>query len=320
MPDPVHGRFAAFCIALICAGLMALSAACRGFPFNPSVAVDADAARAGVRRFVIDTGEFAGLSDLTIDASGHFWSAPEHTRALVRLNLTKDEPGIDDAPIPLEGVPAGADTESVAWMAEGKFAVGTETQVSHRPSDDVLLVSVEKGRARVTQRIPLPYKLWNLDAKANDGIEGLCYAAGHLVAGVEPVGRLPDGKRFAPIGRYDSATKSWTPFQLRLTSHIGKISALACRAGKGESKITVLAIERHFGVSRLLRFTIPETGTAADVIIPEVLVDFGRVIDAVPNLEGVTWSPQGDIFVLSDNNMGFVTGPTQVIFLPHSWP
>ncbi|HET6344005.1 MAG TPA: esterase-like activity of phytase family protein, partial [Myxococcota bacterium] len=242
-----------------------------------------------------------------------------HSRHLLRLNLTQNAPGIDGAPIPLDGVPAAADVESVTWLSEGKFAIGTETQKAHRPSDDVFLVSVEKGRAKVTSRIPLPYKLWDLDAKANDGIEGLCNAAGHLIAGAEPVGRLPDGKRFAPIGRWDPATKSWTPFKLRLTSHIGKISGLACRTEKGDTKITVLAIERHFGVSRLLRFTLPESGPG-DVIIPEVLVDFGRVIDAVPNLEGTTWSPQGDIFVLSDNNMGFVTGPTQVIFLPHSWP
>ena len=273
-----------------------------------------EAAHADLRRSPIDVGEYTGLSDLTIDTDGHFWSAPERQRVVLRLNLTRDNPGLDDAPIPLEGVPDGADTEAVTWLAPGHFAMGTETQVDHRDSDQILMVNVEGGVARVTSSITMPYSLWNLKAKANDGIEGVCNAAGKLLASCETAGTTPEGQRYAPMGRYDMTSKTWTPFKLLLTSHIGKISALACRAAPGD-RLEVLAIERHIGVSHLLRFTMPQQGTG-QTIKPEVLVDFGRVIDAVPNFEGVAWSPQGDVFVLSDNDFGIVTGPTQMMVMP----
>lgn len=279
----------------------------------------AAAQRAGVKRLAIDTGGFTGLSDLTIDAAGHFWSLPERSPNLLRLNLTRDRPGLDDAPIPLDGVPEGADTESLVWLSDNHFAIGTETQVQSRASDTIMLIAVEGGRAKVTETITLPYKLWHMRANANDGIEGLCAAGNQLLAGVETVERTADGKRYAPIARYDLAKKQWTPYALLLTSKIGKISGLACRLPKGSKDIEVVAIERHFGVSRLLRFHLPANAPAPAPILPEVLVDFGQVIDAVPNFEGAAWSPEGDLFVLSDNDFGIVTGPTQIVVIPRNW-
>ena len=279
----------------------------------------AAAQRAGVKRFPIDAGEFTGLSDLTIDAAGHFWSLPERNAHLLRLNLTREHPGLDDAPIPLDGVPEGADTESLVWLSDNHFAMGTETQVQSRSADVILLATVERGRAKVTETITLPYKLWHMRANANDGLEGLCSAGNQLIAGVETVEHTADGKRFAPIGRYDLAKKTWTPYALLLTSKIGKISALACRLPKGSKEIEVVAIERHFGVSRLLHFNLPANAPAPAPILPDVLVDFGQVIDAVPNFEGVAWSPDGDLFIISDNDFGIVTGPTQIVVIPRDW-
>lgn len=291
---------------------------CYGFPFNPSTAVTDQAASAGVRRFVIDTGENTGLSDLTIDSSGHFWSAPERQRVILRLNLTQQHPAVDDAPIPVEGIEDGYDTESITWVSEGKFYVGTETQQWHRAVDKIFAVSVEGGRAHVTGHIDFTYKLWGVQPRSNDGLESVCYAGGHLLAASESTGKLPDGKRFAPLGRYDFTSKTWTPFQVQLTSGIGKLSAMTCRYNAANKRLEFLAVERHFGVSHLLHFSMGES-EAGTLIKPEVLVDFGRVIDAVPNFEGVAWSPAGDIFLISDNDMGFVTGPTQGLFLPHDW-
>ena len=298
--------------------ILAVCTCCYGFPFNPSVAVDDQAANAGVRRFVIDTGDNTGLSDLTIDSSGHFWAAPERQRVILRLNMTREQPAVDDAPIPLEGVPDGFDTESITWMSEGKFYVGTETTVWHRPIDKIFSVAVEGGRARVTGHIDFPYSLWGVQARSNDGLESVCYTGGHLFAASESSGKLENGQRFAPVGRYDFTSKTWTPFQLELTSHIGKLSALTCRTDPVRKRVEFLAIERHFGVSHLLHFSLGETD-AGGLIKPELYVDFGRVIDAVPNFEGVSWSPQGDIYLISDNDLGFVTGPTQGLFLPRDW-
>ena len=310
-------KYLVVAMLLLClAGLQACQS--DGFAVSSNPEGAAAAAHSGVQRFTVDVGDNTGLSDLTIDNAGHFWAVPERQRVLLRLNLTRDNPGLDDAPIPLDGVPEGLDTESLAWLSDGHFAVGTETQVKGRLSDDILMVSVEGGRAKVQSRLQLPYRLWHMRGRANDGIEGLCYAAGQILASVETTDVTADGKRFAPIGRYDFKTATWTPFSLLLTSRIGKISGMACRAAKGASDIEVLAIERHFGISHLLRFVIPLHGEGA-VIKPEIYVDFGKIVDAVPNLEGVAWSPEGDTYLLSDNDFGIVTGPTQAIMIPRDW-
>ena len=266
----------------------------------------------------VDTGEYKGLSDLTGDGRGHYWSAPERQRVILKLNLSSERPGLDGAPVPLEGVPDGTDTEAVVWLSDNHFAMGTETQVDKRPSDDILLVTVENGRAKVTQKIPMPYKLWNTLANTNEGIEGVCAAAGKLLATSESAALTEDGKRYAPLGRYDLSSRAWTPFKLMLTSRIGIISALSCRADQDTNVLEVVALERYIGVSHVLRFRVPLAGPGT-TIVPDVTMDLGKLLDTVPNIEGVAWSPQGDLYILSDNDFGVVTGPTQMIAIPHDW-
>ncbi len=266
----------------------------------------------------VDTGEYKGLSDLTIDSAGHFWSAPERQRVILRLNLSGEHPSVDAPPIPLEGVPDGTDTEAVTWLSDDYFAMGTETQQDRRISDDILLVRVTGGRARVTDKIAMPYNLWHMRANTNEGIEGVCAAAGQLLASCESAGLTDDGKRYAPLGRYDLASHTWTPFKLMLTSRIGIVSALGCHANREAHVLEVVALERYIGVSHILRFRVPISGAGAN-IVPDVLVNLGRAMDAVPNIEGVAWSAQQDIYILSDNDYGVVTGPTQMIMIPHDW-
>lgn len=299
-------------------GLLIGAQSCRGFGYHRSDIVEAKAAKAGVRRFEVETGSYGGLSDLTTDARGHFWSIPERERVLLRLHLEGPQPGVDAPPIPIDGIADNLDTESLTWLSDDKFAIGTETQSARRSSDDILLVTVQGDKATVTNRITLPYALWGMSAANNQGIEGLCYAGGHLIAAGESVGHTPDGQRFAPLGRYDPSKNAWMPFSLLLTSSTGKISALACRQNPADSKMTVLAIERHFGVAKLLRFSLPLAGEGS-AITPEVLVDFARVIEGLPNYEGVGWSLQGDIYMLTDNRMGVEMGPTEGILVPKSW-
>lgn len=297
---------------------LAAAPGCRGFAYHCSDVVEAKAAKAGVRRFEVETGPYSGISDLTRDARGHFWAIPERARVLLRMHLEGAQPGVDAEPITISGIPDALDTESLAWLSDSKFAVGTESQAAHRRSDDVLLLTVQGNTATVTNRIAFPYTLWDMTAGRNQGIEGLCYAGGHLVAAGEPVGRLPDGGRFAPIGRFDYSKDAWTPFSLQLTTATGKISALSCHQDPADSRMTVLAIERHFGVARLLRFYLPATGDG-QTVTPEVLVDFARVIEGLPNYEGVAQSLQGDIYMLADNLMGIEMGPTEGIVIPKTW-
>ena len=261
-----------------------------------------------LRRLSVDTGGYSGLSDLTVDGDGQFWSVPERGRVLLQLSLGAAAPAVVGAPVPIAGLGGGVDTEGLAWMGPGAFAIGTETH-SSRGSDDVLIATVQQGQATITERIPLPYSLWGLQAEPNRGIEGVCYVDGHLIAASETTG-LRDGKRFAPLARYDAASRTWIPSQLLLSTTRGKISALACRNLPAEQRVEVLAIERHYDVSRLLRFRLSPKAPGGD-ITPTVLVDFGTNVANVPNLEGVSWGTGDTLFVLSDNDSGGAAGPTQ---------
>lgn len=315
-PPTCWGAYA--CIGALCASLIG---GCRGFAYQHSDVVHTQAARAGVRRFIVPTQGYHGLSDLTRDNRGHFWAIPEKDRVLLELSMDPAHPGLASPAIPIEGIEPALDTESLAWMSPNKFALGTESQVPDREQDEILLVSVHGNRAHVTERIAFPYALWSMRAPANWGIEGMCFAGGHLIAASEAVGHLPQGgQRFAPIARLDSSPGQahFVPFALRLTSQTGKISGIACRYRPGNSNIEILALERHYSVSRLLRFEIPQSADAPFEIVPQVVLDLAETIEGLPNYEGISWSDQGDAVILSDNFMAFATGPTEGLLIPAS--
>ncbi|MEZ4340453.1 MAG: esterase-like activity of phytase family protein [Sandaracinaceae bacterium] len=249
-----------------------------------------------------------GLSGLTMDGEGHAIAVAERGTALVAIEDRAVR-------IPLEGVPAGIDTESIAWLGEDRFALGTESMDESRHADLVLVVERANGRARVVDRIELPYSLLGITAEENRGIEGLCFVAdgGVLLAAMENVVER-GGQRFAPLGirRGDR----WTGRALvRLTSETGKLSALDCR--RDGDAIDVLAIERHYGVMRVLRFALREGDTCeGDIeLTPRVIYDLAGQLDGDPNLEGLV--RDGDELVLIvDNHHGRRTGPNEVLRLP----
>ena len=76
-----------------------------------------------------------------------------------------------------------------------------------------------------------------------------------LLAIGEPVVRDDDGHRQAPMWRVTTSGKGVSHGWLRLTSEEGKIAALACRP-LGDEAYEILAIERHFGVMRIVRFEL----------------------------------------------------------------
>lgn len=261
----------------------------------------------------VDTGAYRGLSDLSTDPSGHFWAVPERDRVILRIDFNRPNPGIDAPPISIEGVPLAMDTEAMVWLDPNTVAFGTETKAPNRDHDDVLIATLDKGSVTVTSTLALPYSLWKMRARTNDGIEGVCFAAGHIIASVETVLEA-DQARFAPIGRFDPAINQWAPFRLKLTSRAGKLSALACRP-LGTDQIELMAIERHFGISRLLRFTMPVTGGGGD-LTPTIVVELGRAIRDLPNFEGVAWGADNGLWLIADNHFGVAIGPTRAVHVP----
>ena len=107
------------------------------------------------------------------------------------------------------------------------------------------------------------------------------------------------------------------PHRVHLTTRTGKISALACVPARGRAgAIDVLAVERHFEVARLLRFTVPPgRGDSAPkpVLEPVVAVDLGPLLVHQENFEGLVWDGGRDFALVVDNDWTHVTGPNLLV-------
>lgn len=289
--------------------------------------VGSDGIRVELRR--IDLPHHLGLSDLSRAANGWLWTAPERQRRLIAL----DETAKVRRNLPLLGVPDGLDTEALTFLDANELLLGTESQQAGRRHDLLLQARLKADHAVVYGTITLPYHLWSLRAGDNHGIEGLCSAAGLVLASSEHVG-IRDGRRFAPLGIYVASPGirgaprgRWHAAKLWLSSDTGRISALACRAtgpagGRPDdgsptgTGIEVLAIERHFGVSRLLRVVIDRQRLPTD-LHPQVIADLAKLLPHNPNLEGVTWTSNGDLALIVDGSWGQQQRDNQLVLLRH---
>ena len=299
-----------------CALLLLVSPAC-GRPVKPDQPPGKPEIELQTRGVFSDTtDQVRGLSDLSRDTTGQLWAIPERQNVLLRAVLTAGEVGWE--PLTLEGKPQDCDGEALTWVAPRQFAIGTERHVDARDTDLVLLGHVSERRAIIDQQVPMPYSLWGIRADDNKGIEGLCAAAGQLLAGVEMV-MVRDGHRDAPLGRYDLGTKTWTGLRLRLTSTTGKLSALAC-AAQPDGAIALWAVERHYGVTRWLRAVVPTAGQVdvIAVVHADLAVPMHAALGTVPNVEGIAGDPQDPmaVWLIADNDSGGrVSGPNLLLRL-----
>lgn len=326
LPTPVH--------VLRWLLLLSFDAACQGFADQGQPVLTPVGHSRGIELLEVGTGDLHGLSDLThtTDAAGRrtYWAIPEQQRALVRLDLSDPRrPVLGPKPRPILGIDDSYDTESVTSLGGGRFAIGTETMQGKRPVDTVFIVAgahakeVDQGPLYVTDTLAMPYNLWpGLQAKRNEGLEGICTAGNVLLASSETVGRLPSGDRYAPLGRYDFAQGQWVPYAVALTLPTGRLSAIQCRLSEQvPGYIEVLAVERHYGVGRILHAWLPvepnvDSCQAPQVLFPEVLLDLAPLLTPLINFEGIDWLPNGDLVLLTDNYMGFVRGPTFILKVP----
>jgi hypothetical protein len=208
--------------------------------------------------------------------------------------------------VPIEGIPRGLELEAVTSMGSGRFAVGTEAANADRPSDKIFLVQVSGTRAHVDDVIDLPYSGLPIAATANHGIEGLCWADGHLFAAFEqplvsPAGRFAVLVHRNPSGHLHTST-------LALTTATGKVSGLDCRLTTDGAD--VIAIERHFGVRRVLAFAYSFARAAASK--PRVVRDLNNVLPANANPEGIAWDGAAFVVIL-DNHYRVRTGPCELL-------
>lgn len=320
-------RFAGMLLLLVC------SAGCRAHRSSTPLPGrgDLDGAQNQYQveaRWSLEVGTMSGFSSLGRDPGGALWSTPENGEFLVPVELTSGAPGVAGPALGIAGVPPGWDVESLAWLEDGRVALGTETQEDGRTQDAVLIARRQGNSLRVEDRILLPYGLWNMRARRNRGIEGLCRVGRHLVAGVESVWQH-EGRRLAPVAVYDLAAETWSPLSVELTTPTGRLSAVACRpipmAASGRTSarpevaaLEVLAIERHFEVARIVRFEIPPGRPAgpSPSIRVDVVADLTTLLEDRPNPEGIELYAGTDrLVVMIDNNYGGIRGPTEVLVL-----
>lgn len=247
-----------------------------------------------------------GLSDLTIGPHQTLWSVAERDRVLVEMTLHSH--AATTRKIPLEGVPDGVDTEGLVWIGGDRFVISMEGK--HEPTAGILWVELRGGRAVVTNRRMLTSEELGVTLTPNHGAEAICGTAGDLLVGLESTGTFDDGARYAPIARLRGDGLSIV--KLRLTSELGKLSALTCTidaAGVAQG----LAIERHFGVSRVLAFTIPRE---AVVVTPTIALDLTAAIHDTLNLEGIAVLPDGRMVIINDNQSTIPEAPNELLVFP----
>ena len=311
--------------------VVATAPGCLGFGDRGSPNVTELGQEAVLSLVELETYNIHGLSDLTreLDAAApqQLWAIPEQTRVLVPIAVDRGTgPRVLTPARPIVGVAPHLDTESVTALGPAEFVLGTETREAGRPFDSLVIVrgSDAPGSTeplRVTDTLEMPYALWpGFVAKTNEGIEGLCAVDTQLWATSETVGQDALGQRFAPLGRYDRQTRDWVGYALALTSKTGRISALQCRPHPDQpDTIELIALERHYEVARVLRFTMPravphsDRKRAPERVVPEILLDLSRMVQPLVNFEGIAWGADDDLWLVSDNYMGFVRGPTYML-------
>jgi hypothetical protein len=265
----------------------------------------------GPGRIVTLDSEVVGLSGLSRDEHGAFWAPGERGDAVLRID--PDTFGVTRYAV--VGAPEGTDLEALTWVEGVRFVLGTETQEKGRTSDVILDGRLDGDHFEVTPIGDLAYTRWRLTAPDNHGIEGACHVHGVLILATELVEEEGE-RRSAPLGMFDPKTQTWTAHRVALSSDTGKLAALDCRERDGV--IEALAVERHYGVSRLIRFQIPQ-GPEAQWIESSVVADLSKLVTPLPNFEGLAWLEDGSVALLTDNRYrGPMREPSRLYFIPAS--
>jgi hypothetical protein len=262
--------------------------------------VDKQAAQALFDEITIDAPP--GVSDLTIDDRGVLWAIAERDRKVLEIALANGMATVTTHA--LTGIPGGIDTEALASLGDGSFAIGVEGStipiagIVYAKLDGDKVVAGETQRFDATQLGVAP--------TINHGIEAVCGKAGQLLAAEEIAGTDPDGTRWASLVRIegDQVTRA----KLRLTTKTGKISALHCTFD-ADGAAHAVAIERHYEVSRVLSFDAPRGATDIE---SKVEHDLAPVVGSL-NIEGIAKLPDGRLVLVNDNQGATASGPTKLL-------
>ena len=264
--------------------------------------IDRERAAQLFREVTLDTAP--GLSGLAADDSGGIWTVSERRERAYRITLdAANTPSLEE--IPIENTPDDFDLEGIAWLGGDRFAFGTEG----KKGGIATVLSAERRGATIaiTGAIDLPQDRLGIRMRANHGAEGVCGSRETVIAAIEGAG-VADGKRFAPVVRIESGAIVRT-HRVWLTTKTGKLSALDCSVAP-DGTADVIAIERHFAETKILRFVVPPS---AGDIVADVALDLGPVLRGQLNLEGIARMSDGRIVVVTDNHWKIIQGETRLL-------
>jgi hypothetical protein len=275
--------------------LVALAACGQGR--EPGV-MDKQAAQGVFEEVLINTPP--GMSDLTLDDRGVMWGIAERHRQVLELELGKP-------PIvhPLHGVPAGIDTEAIAWLGDNRFVIGTEG--ADEATASIMFAELTMQHLMVVRTRKLTSDELGVQLTENHGIEAICGHGDKILAASEATGRMPDGTRYSALVHLRGDELHIT--KVRLTSEKGKLSALYC-TWDIDGTAQIIAIERHFSVSRILKLTVKPTDVE---VTPTIELDLAPILRDSLNLEGIVRLPDGRLVAINDNQGKTVRGPTELL-------
>jgi hypothetical protein len=241
-----------------------------------------------------------GISDLTLDDHGHLWAIAERDR--VAVEMTPDGQIVATHPV---NIPPGVDTEAIAFIGPREFVIGTEGE--DKPTASVVWMTLDDhGALQVEHELPLKDSDLGVTLTNNHGVEAVCGKGDDVLVAIEEVGKDDHG-RYAPLVRLRNG--GFQVGKLRLTSDVGKISALAC-TWRPDGWIDIHAIERHYKVSRIVHGTLAPS--AVD-LTPTVELDLEPTLHDSLNLEGLVQLGNGKLVAVNDNQSSTVTGPTYLL-------
>ena len=249
-----------------------------------------------------------GLSGLGRDADGRVWAVAERDARAVVVGV---DGAIGDG-IDLPRL-SRSDGESLAWLDDGRLAVGVEPG-SQRRRDHVYLYTVTGGEAQRTAVVTVDYAPFGLRAAGNKGTEALDAAGSLLIIGSEMVVE-EGGLRDAPLWMVDVDSGAETLARLRLSTETGKLAAIEA-VTEDDGTLTLLAVERHFGVCRLL---VVHDAAGGGGLAPERVIDLWPMIEGLApdaNLEGLALQDDGGLVLVSDNQYTDVTTAYRIDVAP----
>jgi hypothetical protein len=194
---------------------------------------------------------------------------------------------------PLQGIAAGLDLEGIACGAND-FLISTESTASERPADIVL--RIDANSYAVIEEIELKYPS-GVRGQDNEGLEGICLANGRLYATGEIIRKDEEGRRLAPLLFKGAEAEADNLQDLRLD-------------------LELYTVERHFGVHRLVHYTVSSKGVGhRPPLAPNTIVFLEGILKEKENFEGIVVDKDGVVTLINDNHYGEATGPTELTTL-----